>query len=1215
MGKPFVNYGSLRRSLSTGILAGLAAHAMIVDGEEVSKVIGRFDRHVVEVTWSGACATYSHTTNTYSDAEVLLPMSVLPRTCLDGKIELDGMLALIFPAVTPPASLGSSDSLVFNPPLNANVSLEGDLTIPNAPRNNTQKLTLMAGPIGAGTTNLCPFSTVTHGPPLSSGANPLRVMWSCQRSTLTSPEREGTDWVYRLVSTVSIQLQEPALSFPSSFLLGCTINIKSYYRVDIAGGMQLDPAQLTFDVTRSNPPPQTVTVRNAGKTNLNFHVSTATENSKPWLQVGPLVGTLAPGQVTNLFVQIESGALNPGTNTGFITLIGNASNSPKILPVKVMATDLELVALEIIQAVQNWRNSVPLIADKPTLVRAHLQLLRPMIPPKILQGLQLRGFRTGVELAESPLGAINAGGILVHTNSNQRRSTLASSLNFDLPRGWLTANLELRLEPGAEPILFHEPAERGGVAGDGRIHVGFDPVPEFKIHFIQVRWTNANGRVFQPGTNEVDKLKLSLQAGFPVSRVKATRGQLIWQNGSPILEEVNALIALMRMQDPSGRLYYGIITGIDLGGLAQGIPSDISSGVLTGDPSDYTRTLHMHEIGHTLGQHHTVHSVLGLTTNGYKQGYCGEVADAIAPDYPFFAPLRSAGMIPALGDMLSGPEHLIYGFDRSAWIVVDPYRTAELMSYCEFRTQWVWPSVYTYTNLWLAISNRFKAAPAIHAAGPALEWQEYLVVRGAVNLVSGAAQFLPFTRLRTSQTITPPPVGEYTLEFLNAAGSIQQVIPFALVTGVPDYATKLPETGSILVPVAANPAIRQVRLRHRGVMILSRSASLSSPSLRVLQPNGGETIGTGSAELEWMAGDADGDVLSYLIQFSADNGSSWETLAADWPLNRYTIDAEFLRGTTEGRIRVIASDGFNTAVDESDKPFTVLNRPPNASIRLPASGTLFSGEQAVVMTATASDLEDGSFPDENLQWTSDVDGWIGSGEYLQRPASAFTEGPHLIQLTVRDSYDSVNTATARILIQRHVPANLADLELIMEGGRTAPAGIQFQIRLRNLGPTDANEVQFIVKPPPGVILVSATSSQGSTRIEAGTLQCSLGILAAGEEANLEVNLEYSGLLRGSFHVQATTQSTDPIPANNNDYFVLAELPVESEPVRLAFEVVAREIILSWPASAFGYVLESTDRLSESSRWQEHNNFEQAGGQNTFRITPAESCRFYRLRQQ
>jgi hypothetical protein len=709
-------------------------------------------------------------------------------------------------------------------------------------------------------------------------------------------------------------------------------------------------------------------------------------------------------------------------------------------------------------------------------------------------------------------------------------------------------------------------------------------------------------------------------AGFPVSGVNVTHGQLICTDSPPALAQINANIALMRMTDigtnMSRRLYYGIVSGHELGGRSRGIPSDIASGSLAGDAFGYSRPRHMHELGHALGLHHSVDSALGLTTNDYKKGYCGEVARITAPDFPFFAQL-TATKVPALGDMHGGPEQLIFGYDRSAGIVVSPYRTADLMGYCGFRTKWRWPSVYTYTNLWLAISNRFRPAPVIHAMGLALEWRSYSVIRGTVNLTSGEAQFLPFTWLRTPHIPALPPPGEYQLEFIDGAGSIQQIIPFDLVTEETDYPAPMPETGSFLIPVPANPAIRQVRLRHKGASILSRSASPSPPVLRVLQPNGGETIGTGPVELQWTGSDADGDALSYFVQYSVDNGSSWETLAVDWSQTRYILDAGFLRSTTAGRIRVIASDGFNTAVDESDKPFTVLNHPPNASIRLPTRGTIFSGKQAVVLAAAASDMEDGPLPEKSMQWTSDVDGQIGVGRYLQRPATAFTEGPHLIRLTARDTNGLSGTDTVQIVIMRQVPSDLADLEVVIDEAEALLPEIICQARIENHGPTDAKQVQMTLDLPAGVVLLSATSSLGSCQNDSGTLRCSLGTLGADEEASIEIHLRCSDPLGGPLRLQVTTSSTDPVPSNNvaDLALALAASPVQTDSVRLTLKVVGREIVLSWPASATGFVLESTDRLAGPDPWEVHVNIEQMNDEKVFRITPGEHCRFYRLRQK
>ena len=54
-------------------------------------------------------------------------------------------------------------------------------------------------------------------------------------------------------------------------------------------------------------------------------------------------------------------------------------------------------------------------------------------------------------------------------------------------------------------------------------------------------------------------------------------------------------------------------------------------------------------------------------------------------------------------------------------------------------------------------------------------------------------------------------------------------------------------------------------------------------------PNGGEVLSDPSATFTWTAADPDGDALSYTLEYSTDNGTTWETLAINWNSESFTL--------------------------------------------------------------------------------------------------------------------------------------------------------------------------------------------------------------------------------------------------------------------------------------------------------------------------------------
>jgi len=70
-----------------------------------------------------------------------------------------------------------------------------------------------------------------------------------------------------------------------------------------------------------------------------------------------------------------------------------------------------------------------------------------------------------------------------------------------------------------------------------------------------------------------------------------------------------------------------------------------------------------------------------------------------------------------------------------------------------------------------------------------------------------------------------------------------------------------------------------VVLLHQGSVLVERSVSASTPRVTLLSPDGGEAWrDAGDAAIAWTAEDADGDALSFWLQYSRDGGDTWATI-------------------------------------------------------------------------------------------------------------------------------------------------------------------------------------------------------------------------------------------------------------------------------------------------------------------------------------------------
>jgi uncharacterized repeat protein (TIGR03803 family) len=121
---------------------------------------------------------------------------------------------------------------------------------------------------------------------------------------------------------------------------------------------------------------------------------------------------------------------------------------------------------------------------------------------------------------------------------------------------------------------------------------------------------------------------------------------------------------------------------------------------------------------------------------------------------------------------------------------------------------------------------------------------------------------------------------------------------------------------------------------------------------------------------------------------------------------------------------VLASDGFHCVQDESDGPFVVPDKGPAVFVREPADGARFYANQSVAFSAVAMDMEEGLLTGAQLEWKSDRDGVLGTGEEFVLTAGALTEGTHRITLKGTDSAGNSTHATNSISIFRVRPAKL-----------------------------------------------------------------------------------------------------------------------------------------------------------------------------------------------
>lgn len=214
-------------------------------------------------------------------------------------------------------------------------------------------------------------------------------------------------------------------------------------------------------------------------------------------------------------------------------------------------------------------------------------------------------------------------------------------------------------------------------------------------------------------------------------------------------------------------------------------------------------------------------------------------------------------------------------------------------------------------------------------------------------------------------------------------------------------------TGQI---AAAN--VTRVEIVRNGNVLASRDASASTPTVSVTAPKARARVGSGSYRVRWKAADADGNALLAKVDYSPDDGRSWETVYIGPNTGSATIRGDQLSRSSRARMRVRVNDGFREGQALS-KRFTAEGRPPLVEITSPGSGGRVPADETVLLAGTALDDRGLSMSDKQLTW---FDGRRKLGRGAQRSLRGLRPGKHRLRLVARDRHrrESAAAVTLRV---------------------------------------------------------------------------------------------------------------------------------------------------------------------------------------------------------
>ena len=900
-------------------------------------------------------------------------------------------------------------------------------------------------------------------------------------------------------------------------------------------------ASATYHLNRATSPWQeyNITWNNKPGYGGSFDSVTHTANSgrKYWDATQP-VSDWVGGVYNNYGLVVSTGLLEAPTS--FASREGSIYEAPRLCvqwDVGIVA-DLEVTGLEVTQAVQDLNNSVRLVAGKRTFVRLHARSAQD-------------DWRTFATLAVScdnfgrillPINPGTNGYIAVREAPN--RNVQNHAFLFELPSDCTDEAEQIRISGQVNPTTSWRgeyPPENNILNNwSGEYFITFENAPQLDTIVYLADYQTSDGTDYGTSTTDAYMLRSWLERAYPVADTQLIvreidLGQVtVNVTGtitSPDSDDFNAELAAKRDWDLAHDNWYESITGgerhiryygmiDDAGGFMRGSSADIPSTVASGPTGDgrwawdtdgsFGDWYGGHEIGHTLGRFH-------VNCNGREVG----------PDasYP-----HTGGLI----STATTGDDAFFGFDSGDLVdgIYGP-TWSDVMSYCS----WQWISDYTTHGILDYMQNNFAADRAVAAAG------SHLQVVGTIDANSGVTKLKPLFVLPSVIDAEPPVPGDYAIVLRDGAGELARYAftPTPMDPGPPSPdAPQASEPARLLISemVPFVSGTDQVVIEGPSGVLAEVSAGSSTPSVTVLAPNGGENLIGDPVSVSWSASDPDaGDVLSFSVEFSPDNGATWELLAHGISGNSVEIPRRNLLSTEyQGLFRVWASDGIHTSSDTSNAGFRIPTRAPELTVVSPENGLIIASEQSLHLQAIAYSDVAGMLDGDQIRWISVAkDGVLGFGADLV--VTGLSVGTHTISVLADDG-----KRTSSDVFEVHVVANPS---LLPEGEK----GLQVSPRHLALHP-DAGVTSAQVN----IDSATGTDPLNWQAVEL-TSWITLNRTSGTTSDQVTVSVDATGLLPGDYTANVLFLTPD-IPGGDSKS-VQVSFTIPPEPFRIYLPLVVR----------------------------------------------------------
>lgn len=641
-------------------------------------------------------------------------------------------------------------------------------------------------------------------------------------------------------------------------------------------------------------------------------------------------------------------------------------------------------AIELTQAIQTRTNSEPLVQDKRTVGRVYVDVngVSSSQPVKAY----LYGSLGSVDLPGSPLAQ------LYNAPTSIDRSKLNNTANFLLPGTW---------DQGTVTFWSRAADTFGNQVSSTPFNLSFTS-KEVPVYWIVPINTGSNASPVLVSNSEIASQESYMKTVYPVKDITFVRKN--WEVIGPTtvantINELNDYYNTVALAWLLSVLFGGGTPAFQMPDQIYGFPSSgggisdptwlgLNGRVARGYRGSSLEATMTHEVNHNLDRSS------GGTWGRHTPYGCG--ATGPDPAWPYSnAAIQEVGF-----------DTRLPWVSNASQVSVVPASFPDYMSYCQsgkLPTKWISP--YRWENLF----NTFTIPANTAMLQQAPIATDVYYITGQVQQGGSGGLNPIMTQLGIPSSGIAP--GEYSLEVQNASGTPLSTTPF-LVSFVNSEGDPVNTAYfNFQIPVVSGGA--RIVLKHNTQVLDTIVASAHPPTVSVVQPNGGENW-SGVQTITWSAQDLDGDPLTFRILYTPDNGDNWYPVATNVSGTSLDVNTDTLPGGTQAKVRVIVSDGFNTAQDDSDGVFTLSEKGPEVNITTPSSGTQFSPGSQINFQGQATDLKDASIPDGSFVWTVDGNNDpVGTGPEV---SAALSPGLHEITLTVTNSGNQVGQDTVQVFV-------------------------------------------------------------------------------------------------------------------------------------------------------------------------------------------------------